>query len=35
MIGHRSEYTSLMQLMFLRQVPGFDILMLKSTLEWG
>ena len=24
MIGQRSEYTSLMQLMFLRQILGFD-----------
>ena len=35
MIGQRSEYTSLMQRMFLGQIPGFDVLMLKSTLEWG
>ena len=31
MIGQRSEYTSLVQLMFLRQIPGFDVSMLKST----
>ena len=29
-IGQRSEYTSLTQLMFLRQMPGFDVLKLDG-----
>ena len=33
MIGQRSEYTSLIQLMFLRQIPGFDVYMLKKYIR--
>ena len=35
MIGQRSEYTSFTQLMFLRQIAGFNVQKLKSALEWG
>ena len=35
MIGQRSEYTLLMQLMFFMQIAGFNVQKLKSALEWG
>ena len=37
MIGQRSEYASLMQLMFSRQIPGFDlyIVNVKKYIRMG
>ena len=35
MIGQRNEYMLLMQLMFLRQIPGFDVKMIKRYIRMG
>ena len=33
MIGQRSEYTSLTQLMFLRQIAGFNVSKVKKYIR--